>query len=170
MGANRADTTSPPFASADCSAARFLLTCVLLGGTLSPHMCSARRHAFSSHVFWRSLCARPTVSLPLKVKRHPAKQAHCIIASVLPLPNSASLPCDRTSQSVDSLTFLALDYAFWGIFTKKCLWAREKKKRTGSKFQPRHIERQKLGHPWWSSGWESTLQCMRHGFHPWSGN
>ena len=23
---------------------------------------------------------------------------------------------------------------------------------------------------WWSSGWESTLQCGGHGFHPWSGN
>ena len=24
--------------------------------------------------------------------------------------------------------------------------------------------------PWWSSGWESALQCRGHGFHPWSGN
>ena len=89
---------------------------------------TARRHVFSSHIFWRSLCARPTVSLPVKVKRHPAKEAHCIIASVLPLPNSASLPCDHTSQSVDALTFLALDYAFWGIFTKNVYGQGKKKK------------------------------------------
>ena len=26
------------------------------------------------------------------------------------------------------------------------------------------------GLPWWSSGWESALQCRRHRFDPWSGN
>ena len=25
------------------------------------------------------------------------------------------------------------------------------------------------GHPWWSSGWKSTCQFRRHGFHSWSG-
>ncbi|KAJ8778854.1 hypothetical protein J1605_013088 [Eschrichtius robustus] len=34
------------------------------------------------------------------------------------------------------------------------------------------ISRQKwagLGLPWWRSSWESTCQCRRHGFDPWSG-
>ena len=30
-------------------------------------------------------------------------------------------------------------------------------------------EQQSLGLPWWLSGKESTCQCRRHGFHPWSG-
>ena len=27
----------------------------------------------------------------------------------------------------------------------------------------------KLGLPWWHSGWESACQCREHGFEPWSG-
>ena len=29
--------------------------------------------------------------------------------------------------------------------------------------------KQHHGLPWWSSGWESALQCRGHGFHTWSG-
>ena len=31
------------------------------------------------------------------------------------------------------------------------------------------IKKNKLGLPWWHSGWESACQCRGHGFAPWSG-
>ena len=79
MGANGADTTSLP-----------LCLCQLLGSMFSPHIYSG------------GVRAPGPLCLPLKVKRHPAKEVHCIIDPVLPLPDSASRTCDRTSQSADS--------------------------------------------------------------------
>ena len=32
-----------------------------------------------------------------------------------------------------------------------------------------HLNYTSHGHPWWLSGKESTCQCSRHGFNPWSG-
>ena len=107
--------------------------CGLLGGTFSPHINSG------------GVCAPGPLCLPLKVKWHPAKEAHCIIASVLPLPNSASLPCDCTSQSVDSLTFLALDYAFWGIFTKNVYGQEKEKKKDRQQVSTQTYRKTKAG-------------------------
>ena len=40
-----------------------------------------------------------------------------------------------------------------------------------SKDGERFVELKKEGSglPWWCRGWESTCQCRRHGFDPWSG-
>ena len=40
-----------------------------------------------------------------------------------------------------------------------------------SKDGERFVELKKKGSglPWWCRGWDSTCQCRRHGFDPWSG-
>ena len=32
-----------------------------------------------------------------------------------------------------------------------------------------YLKTEGMGLPWWHSGWESTCQCRRHRFGPWSG-